>query len=436
MEESAFNDWCLPLFLKRFKITETNGRSPSSARCLVRLWAPRPWRHLSKRLLPVLPSRGLGWARASSPGPGSADRAPESSGVFPWDAGGPPAAYPSASQMLGTLRAMCMLWGYACGLEPPYLLKNTPAICKFHFFIPLLQVLVISGSWPHHQGERDSQTSLLSNAHIQRKIQAKSGQHTAGMGGGGLRQVEGSVSRAEEEPPGGGRRVCPPSPGSCCFHRPCLRPRMSQPWGRAAAGRGGRCFQCFPIAVAFGDGKEWVRHSYLNLGPPAHTLRRQEGTWVRHWVAVGHVGVGACSRVLPSPAFPWVGQDAWEQGLPWNCPGPAKHPSLECSSRPLKTTASHSSGQEMRSGGRGKASQEGPHIFQEVRRFQAKRITSQACTWPSQASSWSDWGQLAGQKQVDRVLMLFPLGTQTVESSGWPSTWEIKNLKGYSHCFK
>lgn len=43
-----------------------------------------------------------------------------------------------------------------------------------------------------------------------------------------------------------------------------------------------------------------------------------------------------------------------------------------------------------RGGGRGKASQEGPHIFQEVRRFQAKRITSQACTWPSQASSWSD----------------------------------------------
>ena len=232
------------------------------------------------------------------------------------------------------------------------------------------------------------------------------------MGGGGLRQVEGSVSRAEEEPPGGGCRVCPPWPGSC-FRRPCLHPRMSQPWGRAAAGRGGRCFQCFPIAVAFGDGKEWVRHSYLNLGPPARTLRRQEGAWVRHRVAVGHVGVGACSRVLPSPAFPWVGQDAWEQGLPWHCPGPAKHPSLECSSRPLKTTAPHSSGQEMRGGGWGKASQEGRTELLVVRLRPV------------------GWSRTSGQGTAAA-----PSGHTEAGSSGWPSTREIKSLKVYSHCFK
>lgn len=51
----------------------------------------------------------------------------------------------------------------------------------------------------------------------------------------------------------------------------------------------------------------------------------------------------------------------------------------------------------------GKASQEGPH-----------------------SSSRSALGQLAGPEQVDRGLTLLPLGTRMVESSGWPSTWEIQ----------
>lgn len=84
----------------------------------------------------------------------------------------------------------------------------------------------------------------------------------------------------------------------------------------------------------------------------------------------------------------------------------------------FKASEDHSSPQlwtrdEVGGGARGKASQEGPH-----------------------SSSRSALGQVAGPEQVDRGLMLLPLGTRMVESSGWPSTREIKNLKVYSHCFK
>ena len=151
MEESAFNDWCLPLFLKRFKITETNRWSPSSARCLVRLWALRPWRHLSVCCLCSQAEALVEWeppvldlevqtellrAAGCSHEVQRAHLLPTPQHHKCWALSGPCAC----------------LWGYAFGLEPSYLLKNTPAICKFHFFVPLLQVLVTSGSWPHHQG--------------------------------------------------------------------------------------------------------------------------------------------------------------------------------------------------------------------------------------------------------------------------------------------
>lgn len=148
-------------------------------------------------------------------------------GVFPGSSEGLPVPAPQCRQhwaYLSYTRTFVKLERWFGSFSP---------LEKFTFPVSF-QTSVTSNFWPHHQAKRDSQTSLVSSAQIQRKIKAKSGKCSTWCGRRRGRLVGRRVSNALSGR-GLGRSLwtgtanssCSSWPG-CCFSQLCLNSRLSE----------------------------------------------------------------------------------------------------------------------------------------------------------------------------------------------------------------
>lgn len=167
------------------------------------------------------------WSGDLQLGLGSADATPVSSWGVPRELRGPACSCSSVPSVLG----LPQLHTHVC--EVRKMVWKFLSFRKFTFPVSF-QASVTSSSWSHHQAKRDSQTSLLSSAQIQRKIKANSGKCSTWCGRRRGRLVGGRVSNAlsgrglgQSLWTGTANSSCSSWPG-CCFSQLCLDSGLSE----------------------------------------------------------------------------------------------------------------------------------------------------------------------------------------------------------------